>query len=400
MPNTKQTGMNFAAAFLFAVILVFRAIALVNVYKNIRYASAIPGKTALLFWVCLIVDTLIVLAILGAIVFLCMGDMTRYGWMAIVVGAGMAVEYGLFVILLLSSAGRYSFQVVFDWRVILIFSGIGLQCATYIHSGLTSKRYEEGNQLGNKWLTAPVMYILSLVLMLIPVLAVKADLSEYLSISGSGRQSSGQTITLLAIYFLAFLTVGLHLNIRAKKEGIYGNGQRPAVRGVPAYNANPYAPFNNPVQGGVPYPQQGRTPYGAAPYQGGAQYGAAAAYRGGAQYGGAAPYQGGAQYNGGSSYQGGAQYNGGSSYQGGAQYNGGSSYQGGAQYNGGSSYQGGAQYGGAAPFSPEPSKGGSISAGYGDAGYSDSTRSDHGRSDYGSAYDDPYQGYFKPTDDK
>ena len=352
MPNTKQTGMNFAAAFLFAVILVFRAIALVNVYKNIRYASAIPGKTALLFWVCLIVDTLIVLAILGAIVFLCMGDMTRYGWMAIVVGAGMAVEYGLFVILLLSSAGRYSFQVVFDWRVILIFSGIGLQCATYIHSGLTSKRYEEGNQLGNKWLTAPVMYILSLVLMLIPVLAVKADLSEYLSISGSGSQSSGQTITLLAIYFLAFLTVGLHLNIRAKKEGIYGNRQRPAVRGVPAYNANPYAPFNNPVQGGVPYPQQGGTPYGAAPYQGGAQY------------------------------------------------NGASSYQGGAQYNGGSSYQGGAQYGGAAPFSPEPSKGGSISAGYGDAGYSDSARSDHGRSDYGSAYDDPYQGYFKPTDDR
>ena len=300
MPNTKQTPLSFAAAVMFLGIAIFRIMSLVTSFKTIQelnsYGSTYLGKVMWVLWACLILDLIVAVGVIAAVVFLCMGDMDRYGLAAIVIGGGIAVEYILLLIETLSGLGSYSAQYFFNWRVILSYSAMGCFAACFIHSGVLARKVEQGEPLGKKWVTSPMLLVLGIVCIMIAVSGSGVTISEMLS---SGDES-WKTITAIVLEFLALLFVGLHMNYRKNMEIVYGNRQKPTVYGVPAYNANPYAPFNNPVQGSVPYPNQ-QQGYGAQ--QGGyGGYGAAGQqnYGGYAGYGAAGqqqdpyadPYQG------------------------------------------------------------------------------------------------------------
>ena len=355
MTNSKQTGYGAAAGVCFALILLFRILALIDVFKVIKYIGSYydPGWK---FWVAMLMDIGVAVCMLGATYFLFTANIRGYGNMAIAVGTALAIEYGSLLIWTLSAAGRYAGSLVFNWRMILIYGSMALFCFSFIHSGRTAKRLDDGERVWNKWLTATLSYVSGLLCIWIATLGTDASLSDLLA----SDTQPWKTYVLLFLNILALLMVGLHLKERDAMNQNSGRREEPPVHGVPAYNSTPYAPFTNPVQGQIPYqnsaPQGGYTPP-IQPYQGQSQP-LNQSFMG--------VYAGMQQGN----YTG-AQQQG--SYAG--QYGGAQQGYSGAQQGGYAGQYGGTQQGSYA------------------GQYSGAQQTDHGQSD-----SDPYQGYFHPTD--
>ena len=367
MTNSKQTGFGAAAGVCFALILLFRILALIDVFKVIKYIGSYydPGWK---FWVAMLMDIGVAVCMLGATYFLFTANIRGYGNMAIAVGTALAIEYGSLLIWTLSAAGRYAGSLVFNWRMILIYGSMALFCFSFIHSGRTAKRLDDGERVWNKWLTATLSYVSGLLCIWIATLGTDASLSDLLA----SDTQPWKTYVLLFLNILALLMVGLHLKERDAMNQNSGRRVEPPVHGVPAYNSTPYAPFTNPVQGQIPYqnsaPQGGYTPP-IQPYQGQSQplnQSFMGVYAGMQQ----GNYTG-AQQQG--SYAG--QYGGAQQGYSGAQQGGYAGQYGGTQQDGYAGQYGGTQQGSYA------------------GQYSGAQQTDHGQSD-----SDPYQGYFRPTD--
>lgn len=265
MPNIKQTGFNVGAGCAAALVFVIRFLTLIDSFKVINELSRYGGMKGMwILWASLILEAVAAIGFAGVVIFSFKADMDRYGLSAIAIGAGLSAEYGLILISLLSSLGIYSAQFFFNWRVILLYSAIGFFCASFIHSGITARRSEQGEPVWKKWSTATVLQVLAAVFVLIALAGSGKSLPEYLD----RDTDSWKTYTIIGGDFLMLLFAGLHMKKVEENTAVYGNRQKPTVRGVPAYNANPYAPFNNPVQGSVPYPgQQPYQSYQQQPYQ-------------------------------------------------------------------------------------------------------------------------------------
>jgi len=263
MPNVKQTGFNVGAGCAAGLVFVIRFLALIDSFKSLREFSqyGVQVKGMWLIWVCFILEAVATVCFAGVLIFCFKADMDKYGLMAIIIGAAFVAEYGLILINLLSSMGSYSARFFFNWRVILLYSAIGFFCASFIHSGVTARRSEQGEAVWKRWSTATILQVLAGVFTLIALAGSGVSLAEYLD----KGDDSWKIYTILAGDFIMILFAGLHMKKVEENVAVYGNRQKPTVRGVPAYNANPYAPFNNPVQGGVPYP--GQQPYQQQPYQ-------------------------------------------------------------------------------------------------------------------------------------
>ena len=147
---------------------------------------------------------------------------------------------------------------------------------------------ESPSKIGSGWLQGPIAFVLGIVLMIIPTIGTGTSVLDMFS-----AVSSDKTWVAIAGFILDLLSLifaGLHLK-KAEEDSFLQGAKKPPIYGVPAYNANPYQPFNTNVQGSVPYTPGNSGQYGAQQGYAAGQYGAQQGYAAG-QYGAQQGYAG------------------------------------------------------------------------------------------------------------
>ena len=318
-----QKVLCFVSGITISVMALLRIVQLIDLYRMIgkyyKYGANILLQGSggnFVIWVTVIAETLVTLGMAAMTFFMITEKMDRYGIASIAVGGGMLAEFLIILIWLWTQLGRYAGSVLFNWRMILIYAGIGFFAGSFIISGKTAKDLEDGETIGREWLRAPGCYVAGLVFILIPAIGRTISLKDILSSFFSSGQSVFNVIMQIAILIL----VGLYLKIRSDNENNVGPADamaRAGAGGMPPYPGGPYAP-QNPAGAGPNLYQQGigaiggaaaygaqqtpyggqQTPYGAPQTQYGGQqtpYGAPQTQYGGQQtpYGGQqTPYGG------------------------------------------------------------------------------------------------------------
>lgn len=308
-----QKVLCFVSGITISVMALLRIVQLIDLYRMIgkyyKYGANILLQGSggnFVIWVTVIAETLVTLGMAAMTFFMITEKMDRYGIASIAVGGGMLAEFLIILIWLWTQLGRYAGSVLFNWRMILIYAGIGFFAGGFIISGKTAKDLEDGETIGREWLRAPGCYVTGLVFILIPAIGRTISLKDILSSFFSSGQSVFNVIMQIAILIL----VGLYLKIRSDNENNVGPADamaRAGAGGMPPYHApqNPAGAGPNLYQQGIgaiggaaAYGRQ-QTPYGAPQTQYGGQqtpYGAPQMQYGGQQtpYGGqqAQPYRG------------------------------------------------------------------------------------------------------------
>ena len=305
-----QKVLCFVSGITISVMALLRIVQLIDLYRMIgkyyKYGANILLQGSggnFVIWVTVIAETLVTLGMAAMTFFMITEKMDRYGIASIAVGGGMLAEFLIILIWLWTQLGRYAGSVLFNWRMILIYAGIGFFAGSFIISGKTAKDLEDGETIGREWLRAPGCYVAGLVFILIPAIGRTISLKDILSSFFSSGQSVFNVIMQIAILIL----VGLYLKIRSDNENNVGPADamaRAGAGGMPPYPGGPYAP-QNPAGAGPNLYQQGigaiggaaayggqQTPYGAPQTQYGGQqtpYGAPQTQYGGQQ---TQPYRG------------------------------------------------------------------------------------------------------------
>ena len=305
-----QKVLCFVSGITISVMALLRIVQLIDLYRMIgkyyKYGANILLQGSggnFVIWVTVIAETLVTLGMAAMTFFMITEKMDRYGIASIAVGGGMLAEFLIILIWLWTQLGRYAGSVLFNWRMILIYAGIGFFAGSFIISGKTAKDLEDGETIGREWLRAPGCYVAGLAFILIPAIGRTISLKDILSSFFSSGQSVFNVIMQIAILIL----VGLYLKIRSDNENNVGPADamaRAGAGGMPPYPGGPYAP-QNPAGAGPNLYQQGigaiggAAAYGAPQTQYGGQqtpYGAPQTQYGGQQtpYGGqqAQPYRG------------------------------------------------------------------------------------------------------------
>ena len=271
-----QKVLCFVSGITISVMALLRIVQLIDLYRMIgkyyKYGANILLQGSggnFVIWVTVIAETLVTLGMAAMTFFMITEKMDRYGIASIAVGGGMLAEFLIILIWLWTQLGRYAGSVLFNWRMILIYAGIGFFAGSFIISGKTAKDLEDGETIGREWLRAPGCYVAGLVFILIPAIGRTISLKDILSSFFSSGQSVFNVIMQIAILIL----VGLYLKIRSDNENNVGPADamaRAGAGGMPPYPGGPYAP-QNPAGAGPNLYQQGIGAIGGAAAYGGQQ---------------------------------------------------------------------------------------------------------------------------------
>ena len=292
MQNYRQNKLNLVAGLMFLLIALFRTVSFVDTMKIVNQYNRYGISLGWQVWVAVIAEGLILLLFALAGIFLLMARDDLYGNVIIGVGVSFLVEYLVLVINLISTARQYGGSVagyMLNWRFVLLYGAMTCFGLCFILSGVYAKKVEESpSKIGSGWLQGPIAFVLGIVLMIIPTIGTGTSVLDMFS-----AVSSDKTWVAIAGFILDLLSLifaGLHLK-KAEEDSFLQGAKKPPIYGVPAYNANPYQPFNTNVQGSVPYTPGNSGQYGAQQGYAAGQYGAQQGYAAG-QYGAQQGYAG------------------------------------------------------------------------------------------------------------
>ena len=250
--NPKQNGINIAAALLWLTLAVLRIIALVDNWKytvKIIKSDFAGGGDKAVYLSAAILETVAVLGLIGAVVFLFMANGENYSKCIMAAGVSMILEVATVIIYYIVNFKTAS--TLGDWKFDMIIVGGIVSYAAFISSAQQAKKYERTND-ARGWFVPVVVYLIGLAFCMAAVIAAK-QINAIFYLSGS----KGVVITVLVVEVLALFCTGLYFFMLSKRSY---SGVVPAMRGVPAPGANSYAPFNRDlVNGQVQY--QGQQPY-------------------------------------------------------------------------------------------------------------------------------------------
>ncbi len=244
--NRKPLYLNILAGLLCIALAVFVTIVCVDQWKDFfehrELLARNPSLSTLRFLmiVMCVLQSVNALLLLIAAIYLLMDRLPQAGVMLILFGSSYILE---------ALICEVSYYIVYEdsyleglkeYRYIASVLSVLVFYSASIATGVCLRVFDRTGRAG-RWLNGTIVTSGALILMLTVLDSSRARF-------GASLGFQKLTTAYIIVYVCAQITIGVYVFMLSKQPS---TGARPAMYGVPAANANSYAPFNRDLQNGM-----------------------------------------------------------------------------------------------------------------------------------------------------